>query len=272
MKNIFNFFLLALGLLTSLFVTSCQTDDAVLYEGEAKVHFINESGEVFVVTGTGHTDYLIDFGSLNVVSGNKQVKLVTDVAKSTAIEGVDFQILNNGLAEIAGGNSRGQFIVRVFETNMTQTPMKAVFKLQSSDIANAVFKQEFVLDMSLTCPINTFVGDFELTNSFFWDAGDVFQVIEDPTTPNQLRIVGFMDDGSDFVVKYNPDTYVVTFDTQSTGYIHPTYNAAILIRPATNTSLISSFNPCTRKLTIYMDYWMNGVGGWTNQNEAFSGI
>lgn len=271
MKNKFKFLLFAFGVLASLFLVSCESEVPPTYEGDARVHFIAEEGDAFVTSGTGYTDYLVNFGALNNVSGNKQVKLVVDAAQSNAIEGVDFQILNNATAVIENGKSTGNFVVRVFEATMSQTAKHAMFKLQSSDLANATFKQEFLLSMTLTCPVSTFVGDFQLTASWFWSAGDVFEVIQD-STPNQLRVVGFMADGSDFILKYNPDTYVVTFDTQSTGYFHSTYGAYILIRPATDVTKISTFNPCTRKMTLYMDYWMNGVGGWSNQSEVFSGI
>ncbi|WP_299177923.1 hypothetical protein [uncultured Chryseobacterium sp.] len=267
MKKFLNILMLGASLLTVVY--SCSEAEHPFYEGDSYLHFSkDESGDAYVTINSGSADYKIPYGVTKAVEGNHNVELVLDESKSTAVLGTDFTVEQGVLPS---GATTGEITINVKEAAAAANK-KAVFKLKSATLPIANFKTEYTVTFNLRCPISSFAGNFELTNSFFWDAGDVFQVIEDPTTPNQLRIVGFMDDGSDFVVKYNPDTYVVTFDTQSTGYIHPTYNAAILIRPATNSALVSSFNPCTRKLTIYMDYWMNGVGGWTNQNEAFSGI
>lgn len=252
-------------------INSCRSDGEMAYTGDSLLIFTapQNSADVLVLSGAGSSTYNVPFGIVKQSGSDHDVTLVIDQQKSTAKEGVDYTIAKKTVT-LKAGDVAGDFPVKLLESGAVQTGKKIVFTVSSPTLKNASFNQDFTINVSLACPISSFVGSFVNTEAWFYDPGETFDIEED-TVPNQLRIVGFMDDGSDFVLKYNPETFVVTFDTQSTGYFYGQYNAFILIRPATDTTKISSFNPCTRKLTLYMDYWMNGVGGWPNESEVFVG-
>lgn len=260
---------LYLPLLAIIFVSSCKPDDEISYDGASYLHFNKgTSGNVFVVKNTGKTDYVINYGAIKPVAGSNQVKLIFDAANSTAVEGTDFQILNS-TDDLSSGEVAGAFTIRALEANATQTAKKAVFKLQSSSVPNAVYDQTFTLYISLTCPISYFVGNFTNDVAWWWNPGGTFEVQQSSAT--ELLVKDFWDVGIDMKLNFDPNTYVVTVPDQNTGYFVTSYNGYVFAKPSTDATKISSFNPCTRKMTLYINYYIPGVGSYGNQVEGFTG-
>ena len=234
---------------------SCEAEQPY-YEGDSFVHFQEDSQDILATSGTAYAEAKIDYGTTLAVSGNHQVKLVLDKVNSTAIEGVDFQILNNNTSELVSGTSNGQFTIRVFTPKMTEAPKFAVFKVESPTLSTAVFGNKLTVRMSLTCPISSFIGTGSFTNNIaYWmaPAGStyVIQNVSSGTT-NQFIIKGYMDDGSDLKVNYNPATYQVSIPLQATGYAPGAGQMAYASDPTSGAT--STFNPCTRVLTLRV-YW-----------------
>lgn len=268
MKKIVYFVFL---IILSITAVSCSDPEPDIYVGDSLLNFNKgTSTNAFVVSGTGYSDNLISYGTIKPVTGTHQVKLVLDQANSTAVQGVDFQILNSS-DELVSGEVGGNFTIRILEAAATQVPKVAVFKLESGSLSKAIFDQTFTMNMSLTCPISGFVGDFTNTQSWWYSPGGVFTV-EESTTANQLLVKDFWDAGIDLVLNYNPDTFVVTIPQQNTGYFVSTYNGYIWARPSTDASQVSSFNPCTRVITLYINYYIPNVGSYGNKIEAFTGL
>ena len=48
--------------------------------------------------------------------------------------------------------------------------------------------------------------------------------------------------------------------------------ANIFAKPSTLAAEVSSFNPCTRKMTLYVNYFVPGLGTFGNKVEKFSGL
>ncbi|RMZ61066.1 hypothetical protein D1632_03605 [Chryseobacterium nematophagum] len=236
--------------------TSCKQDD-LYYEGEPYLFFKSDEGVAFVEQGSNHKDVTIDFGAMKPVDGSHPVNLVVDTQNSTAVEGTQFQILNNGAGFGNGANS-GKFTIRILESGSSTTSKAAVFKLQSNSIANAQYNQTYTLNMSLTCPISNFLGsagNFNYTTGF-WQNPDVFTIEEVAGQPNTLRINDFLDipTATPLIVKYDANG-VVTFDTQDTGFVHSSYGM-VKIRMSTDPSKVSTIDKCSRKLVIYANYFV----------------
>ncbi len=270
MKNIFRF-LFAIALTIGL--ASCSDSDRQLYDGPPLINFNNgTSSNVFIKTGETQVDKSIQYGTIRPVSGNHQVSLVFDAANSTAVEGVDFQIIK-GVDEISNGGTNGNFIVRILETGAVQAGKTAVFKIQSSTIKNAGFNNLYTMKIALTCPITDFVGAFENKGWHYNNVPMVFNV-EESTTANQLLVKGFWDDGSDMIINYDPVTYIVQFPSQYAGWDYQGNPAQpVFARASTDASKVSSFNPCTRLMTLHVNYWVPALnGGFGNQIEEFTGL
>lgn len=267
-----NLFLFIFSLLLTFGVTSCSNADSDIYDGQPLLNFNNgASSNVFIVAGTGSTEKTITYGTVRQATGSHEVKLVFDAANSTAVLGTDFVILD-GTDDLTAGETGGSFVIKLLETGAIQAGKTAVFKLESSTLENAGFNNTYKLTMALTCPITNFVGSFENTQTW-WQAGpgNVYQIVQS-TTANQLLVKGFWDDGSDMVLNYNPVTYVVSIPEQYTGALYAP-GQPINARQSTSVAQVSTFNPCTRKVTLYVNYWVPALnGGFGNQIEAFSGI
>lgn len=262
--------------------TSCSPDEEKFYEGEPYLFFNKgEKQSVLILQGSNHRDVPISVGTLKPVSGSHQVKLVVDKAKSTAVEGVDFQLPNNGVFTITEGQVSADGIVRVLESGATTTPKIAVFKIQSSTIGNATFKQEFALSMSLTCPVSYFVGNgiFKNTEAYWMaPAGQNYTVVDAGIAADgshQLKIKQFWDDGSDVLLTYDPETFEVHVPIQPTGYQQSATQFAYAMDA--NNGAKSSFNPCTRVMTLNIFYHTRNAAGTTingqygNGTEVFVG-
>ncbi|MBW8361623.1 MAG: hypothetical protein K0M56_05485 [Kaistella sp.] len=271
-----NLILATLSILLTLSISSCSDveRDADFYNGDSLLNFNRgTSGNAFVVSGSGHLDYIINYGTVKPVPTAGQVKLVVDAANSTAVEGVDFQILNSATDDIAAGETGGTFTVRALEAAASQTPKTVTFKLQSATFPNALFDQKFTVNISLTCPLSNFIGSGAFTNtaSFWNNPGGIYDIVVSPTVPNQLLVQDFWDIGVDMVLNYDPVTFIVTVPDQDTQYA---YNATtnIWAKPSTDVTQVSSFNPCTRTMNLYIYYYVPGVGSYGNKIESFSGL
>jgi hypothetical protein len=173
-------------------LNSCK-DEAEVYEGNPPALHFNKGvrGEATVTQGTGSTTVNIDFGTIQALSGASQVKLVVDTSVSTAVEGTDFQIVNQNMT-VNPGQIGGQFQVKLLEATATVEAKVIVFKLQSSSIANATFDQTYILQYTKSCPfsITPFSGTYTVTSDTWEDyqPGDQITVQQGPAA-NQFKIL-----------------------------------------------------------------------------------
>ncbi len=266
MKNIFYL------LMGCLLFFACKDADADIYEGDSMLNFNKGvSGNGFVVNSQTYSDYKISYGSVKAVQSNHSVKLVFDASKSTAVQGTDFEILNNGTDELSAGEVGGEFTIRIYKASAIQSGKTAVFNLQSGSLMNAGFDQTYTLNMSLTCPVTGFVGNFTNTEAWWNNPGGSFEIVQS-TVANQLLVKDFWDAGKDLVLNYNPTTFVVSVADQNTGYLVAQYNGYIWAKPSTDAAQVSTFNPCTRQMTLYINYYIPSVGSYGNQVEKFVGF
>lgn len=250
-------------------INSCRSDGEMAYDGDSLLIFAapQSSGDVFVLSGSGSTTYDIPFGVLKQSGADSDVTLTVDAANSTAVEGVDFTIPVKTVTLKAGATS-GNFVVKLLESGAVQSGKTIAFKLTSGSLTNAAYNQDFMLNVSLTCPISTFLGDFKNTESWFNAPNGIYTVVAG-SAANTLVVEDYFGIGFDLNLNYDPTTYVISVPTQSTGEMHPTYGL-ISARQSTDAALVSSFNPCTRAMTVYVNFFVS-AGTFGNKKEAFIG-
>lgn len=255
--------MVGVSLLTAVY--SCSEAEQPFYEGGSYLNFAKSEGTAGVVAGTNHFDYVIDYETIAAVSGSHDVKLVFDAANSTAVQGVDFQIVN-ATDNITSGETSGKFTVRILESGMSPVAKVAKFKLQSATIPNSNFRQEFALSMSLVCNASTFVGTFSVANGLFgsWTGQEIVQ----GTEPNTLILKDYIEVGYDIKLTYDANTGNVTFNPQQTGYIHPTYGM-ISMKMAVNGAA-SKVDFCARKLTLNVNYYVS-AGSFGDKVDTLTG-
>ena len=259
------------------FFNSCK-DDAQVYDGESYLHFNKGTrSEAVVKIGSGPTTVGINFGTAHALSGAAQVKLVVDTSVSTAVEGTDFQIINQNQT-VDAGKIEGQFQVKLLEAGATVNPKVIVFKLQSSSVANATFDQTYTLTYTKACPASSFVGNGLFTNNVAsWGNPGVVYSIQDLGVVNGVgtfKVIGFMDDGTDLTLKYNPETYIVTTPEQSLG---SSANGGVNYMKDAADGSKSTFNACTRILKLRVNYFVKNpttgasLGSYGDYDEVFTG-
>lgn len=155
-------FLKLLPLFALVFLIGCDKDKGeVAYEGDALLNFSFTTSQVFVLEGTGYSDVEISYGVVKPVAGNHTVTLVPDVENSTAVQGVDYEIVD-ATDELSNGETVSTFTVRFLESGATLAGKDAVFKVQSSTLPNAVFNTTHTVTVKITCPVEPtkFVGSY----------------------------------------------------------------------------------------------------------------
>lgn len=257
---------------------SCSDNDRDLYDGAPMVNFNNGISSTALVLSTQtapYNDIKIKYGTIRPTQGSNTVTLVVDDAKSTAVEGTDFEILNNATDELANGEMNGEFTVRVFKTPATQAGKTAIFNLKSGSIQNAVFNQTYTLSIALTCPASSFPGLFSVNNPLFGATFDVEIVAG--TTPNTLIIKDYIEVGYDITVNYDPTSGVVSLPAaaQPTGYVNGA-NGMIMIKAAVDGSK-GTIDFCNRKMNLRLSYGTPtgatyNIGGSTSVTDAFTGF
>lgn len=160
MKKIYlSFFLAFLGL--SLSLVSCDPkddDNQKAYSGDAKLFFAQGTESVALEFGAGDVILDVDYLLTSPSPSTTTVSLSVDAANSTAVEGVDFEILSAD--DIQEGELGGTIQVRfVGNASVSKT---ATFNLTSPALTNAIFKDVLVVTTVITCPVpaTSFVGDY----------------------------------------------------------------------------------------------------------------
>ncbi|WP_431611674.1 hypothetical protein [Chryseobacterium sp. 'Rf worker isolate 10'] len=260
------------------FFNSCK-DEAQTYDGDPYLHF-NKGvrSEAVVKMGTGSTTVDIDFGTIQTLSSSAQVKLVVDKTVSTAVEGTDFQIVNPTVT-VDAGKADGKFQVKLLEGGATVAPKVIVFKLQSSSIPNTSFDQTYTLTYTKACPSSAFIGNGQFKNnvsSWKEDPTAVYTIQDLGVTAGvgTFKVIGFMDNGADMILKYNPDTYAVTTPEQSLG---SNSNGGVNYIKDAADGTKSSFNACTRVLKLRVNFFVKNpttgasLGSFGDYDEEFTG-
>lgn len=252
--------------------TSCKDEDEIFYEGESLLHFNTPAQRANVIKDTGSADYVVTYGVTKAAGADSNVELVFDAAKSTAVLGTDFTIIES-TDVLPAGVSLGGFKINVKET-AAKAGKKAYFKVRSASLAPAIFNQEVEVVFGLVCPPDTFAGVFNVQNVLF---GQYPVEIELGTTPNTLILKDYIEIGYDITVEFNPLTGELSLPStpQPTGYINGA-NGMILIKPAVDGSK-GTVDFCNRTMNLRLSYGTpSGAnytsGGSTSYADVFTGI
>lgn len=255
-------YLLAL-LILGFTLVGCRESLSDEYDGEPFLHFSNATTKNEpVLGGSVFKQVTIPFSTIKELSSNQKVTLVVDQANSTAVEGVDFDIVTKTV-DVPSGKAGGEFVIKLYESAAGATKKIATFKLKSDGIKNANFDQVYKVAMWFFCPVPSFVGDFGYKG--FNGNYDV-QIVEG-TKPRTLLIKDFFGvSGYDLELDYDFEGNI-TFKPQETGEIHQTYG---MIKIKQVAGKKSTFNTCTRELTLHANYFVE-AGSFGDKKEEFTG-
>lgn len=266
MKKLLSIFLFATFLCT---FNACKDEDEIYYEGESLLHFDKTAQTANVILNTNNADYLLTYGVTKPSEADSNVELVFNSAKSTAVLGTDFTIIE-GTDVLSKGTSIGNFKLNVKET-AAKAGKKAYFTVRSSGLSAAAFNQEVEVSFVLVCPPDTFAGLFQTKTALF---GSPYTIeIELGAEPNTLVLKDYIEVGTDIIVNYDPTNGIVTFPAQATGYLNG--STMVFIKQAVDGS-VSRVDFCNKKLELRVSYGPAGgtytIGGNANHTEISTGI
>ncbi len=190
-------------LLLSLVFSNCSDDSNGQkgYTGENYLIFNKgDQQKMRVSPDTGFENHQLTFGTLRASSSSYQVKLVYDAVSSTAVLGVDFDIVSD-VVTVEAGQVFGAFDIKVYEEPAISLGKKAYFTLESSEIENAEFNNLVEVTFYLSCQVELDVFPLEYdveVNAFDEQAethSQTFTVVED--SENTFRVASMW--GPNFV-------------------------------------------------------------------------
>lgn len=151
------------------------------------------------------------------------------------------------------------------------TIKKIVFKIEGLSASESTDTEEVTVNIYEVCPLDlaTFEGDFDAAT--YW-LGASTHYVAAGATPNTLQIEGFWEDNAtapNFIVSYDADN-VVTFLDQNTGYYSTANGGFIWARMSTVAANVSVINPCNNTISIWVNYYIPGVGSFGDKLEVFT--
>jgi len=261
MKSIFNYFITSI--LATIVLVSCKVEDRATEDTNVFFDEVSYPRTVSSVDVSKEVD--IPYKLTLPSDGTHEVKATFEPSLSNTVEGVDFDII--GSSQITAGQLEGVLKLRLYSAAASSSGKIAAFKITSPTLPVVIDKQVATVQITKTCPINTFVGNFSYVSGWFGTPGNIHQVVEDPLNPNGLIIKNFLDSG-DLSVTYDPVSYQITVPTIATGYSHPTYGP-VTMRPASDGSK-SQFNSCNRTIDLRVSYTVT-AGSFGDYTEKFKG-
>jgi len=147
--------ILSLLLLSLVFSNCSESDGQVEYKGDNAL-FFNNNGQPKRVILDGSVDFVttsLEFATVKAPASSYQVKLVYDAENSTALPGVDFDVVND-VVTVEAGVLYGAFEVKFYEATAVALGKKAIFTLESDDVNNASFDNKMEVNISLSCQLD----------------------------------------------------------------------------------------------------------------------
>ncbi|EFK37880.1 Uncharacterised protein [Chryseobacterium gleum] len=250
----------------ALIISACSERDDAVYDGDNFVSFGAESSEATVVKGTTSKEVAVVYTTLSEAKQNTEVKIAVDAANSTAVEGVDFKILNK-TDNLAAGQKVGNFKIQLLESGAKETQKTITFKISSPSVANATFNQTHTLKYSLECPFNMsgFTGTYKVVTDTWEDySPGALITIQPGPAANQFKILST---NNPYIS--NPNTSYMLVTVQTNGNITVASNEAFSYGGTTgnmNVSGTGSVNFCTNGINISA-LTFSGAAGTSSGNK-----
>ncbi|RXM40010.1 hypothetical protein BOQ62_08090 [Chryseobacterium sp. CH21] len=250
----------------ALMISACSERDDAVYDGDNFVSFGAVSSEATVVKGSTSKEVAVVYTTLSEAKQNTEVKIAVDAANSTAVEGVDFKIINK-TDNLAAGQKVGSFKVQLLESGATETQKTITFKISSPSVGNATFNQVHTMKYSLECPFNMsgFTGTYKVVTDTWEDYSPGATITIQPgPAANQFKILSTSN-----IYISNPTTSYMLVTVQNNGNITVASNEAFSYGGTTgnmNVSGTGTVNFCTSGINISA-LTFSGAAGTSSGNK-----
>ncbi len=240
---------------------SCLLDDHVTDYGDTPklVQFVTPSNTANFIQGDGSatTEYALP---ITIIGGDNQpigedVTVTVEVAaNSEAKEGTDFTFTNGKSVTIPAGELSTDLIITINKDEADPLDAKSlILEITSSDLTISESDQS-ITQLQAVCPIDleSFVGEYTVTDHVAGGATYTATVELDPSTPNTLVITNVWNGGGKAALLLSDDPVqpFITYNSQELGYVllvHATYGDAWA---TTLGPELSTFNSCDNSMHL----------------------
>ncbi|MDQ7960031.1 hypothetical protein [Flavobacterium lindanitolerans] len=245
---------------------SCSDPDAVTYsDKQAFVGFENDVYNLRVPRDAS-TELDVKFASSNVsnVDRTYTVTVLEDISDA------DTRTYSIPSTFTIPANQRfGTLRVTGTDNGLVDaTVKKVVLKLSGLGANESSDSEILTIFVYEFCPIvvDDIVGLYD-SQTWWLDGPATNEIVAGPTS-NTLTILDFFDgpDG-DFVITFDENNKV-TFPDRRTGVLYQG-GPDIKARMSSSPTQVSEIDACTGRITLWIDYYVPGVGGWGAQQEVF---
>lgn len=249
-------------LIAVLFVLQgCLLDDYVTDYGDTPklVQFVTPTNTANFIQGDGSStgEYAIPItiiGGDNLPIDSDVTVSVEVAANSEAKEGTDFTFTNGKSVTIPAGEMASDLLITINKDVADPLDAKSlILEIVSADLTISESDQS-VTRLQAVCEIDleSFVGEYTVTDHIAGGATYIATVEIDPNTPNTLVITNVWNGGgkASLLMSDDPLKPFITYNSQELGYIllvHSTYGDAWA---TTLGPEVSTFNSCDNSMHL----------------------
>lgn len=263
-KNTVSSFIVILLMITA--ISSCQKGGLKYTYNEEYVMFA-DSLVAIPVTEDAERSYEIKIGSNKPVDFDVTYPIEIVMSKSTAIEGLHFELLSRNVT-IKAGETMGSLFVKSKYSNISFdkdihfalnviNPRGEKSKLYGSEI-------KIILKKIKKLNIDDFVGDLRVQALFPFSNTSLvtFYCKSERVSATELRLVDlFFNDKNPFIIKFNNDdndlfNNEITVKSQMS-YTDPNYGAVFI---KSTTALPSFYISHDKRFALYLEFYVDKVG------------
>jgi hypothetical protein len=262
MKKIIIIFLAFVG------VVGCTPDEQVKYSDDKA--FLGFVSSVY--------DLKVPINSTNTVNVVLRASNKVSVARTYNVEIVASETNANALTykvpatfTIPADSYTGNLTVTGTDNNLVDSSIKKLTLKVTGFGANESYdKNTVVVNVVEFCAVDlpVFTGSF---SSNTWFNGPNVNDVVAGTAANTLSIVDFFSDSTtapNFVITYDPaNNNRVSFVARYTGVTIS--QGQIWARMSTNAANVSLVDACTGRISLWIEYYIPGVGSYGDKNEVF---
>jgi hypothetical protein len=252
-----------------LFCLGCSEVEEVKYEADKTFLAYKKTVYDLPVAINSSSTVDIEFLSSSISSSARTYNL-TVVPAETDANALTYSI--PATFTIPANQYKGVFTITGTDNNLvTASIKKLTIKVTGLGATESIDNDKLPINIFEVCPFSVanFSGVF--TSNTWWIGGASSNDVVAGPVANSIQINDFFSDNvasPNFILKYNANN-VITFDDLDTGYVQPG-QGLIRARMSTVATNVSTIDACNNRVSVWVNYYIPGVGSYGDKLEVFT--
>lgn len=166
MKKILKYSLELIAIILAIY--GCTPNFVDVYQGPDLVHFMSTEGRLIV--HSENPEMQIEIGAVSPYTEDRTFTVAVDQENSSAVEGVDFELLNPTVSIPAGEVLGSLSIQGIYEAALPEGKQLNLMLTEPSHGEIAGFENQYALDLYKFCDfdLEAFVGSYNVYEHSYW--------------------------------------------------------------------------------------------------------